>query len=377
VSSVQREWFEKDDYAVLGVPATASQKDITSAYRKLARQLHPDANPDDPAAEERFKEVSAAYEVVGDPEKRSQYDEVRRMGPMAGAFGGGGGGFGGEGARFDVGDLGDLFGNLFGRARGGGPRGGTPPTHGPRRGADVEASLTMTFDDSTRGATTTVNITSDVRCPDCQGSGAAPGTAPRTCPECSGRGVLDENQGFFSFSRPCTTCAGRGTVIDTPCPTCGGVGAVRRPRQVRVRIPQGVRDGQRIRVKGRGAAGANGGPDGDLYVRVQVEPHPLFGRQGDHLTVTVPITFAEAALGAAVAVPTLDGEPVTIRVPAGTRSGRTFRVRGRGVPTASGRGDLLVTVEIDVPAELNDAERAALESLAAAHPGSPRDHLGV
>ncbi len=379
MSSAQREWFEKDYYQVLGVAKDASQKDITKAYRQLARQLHPDANPGDTAAEERFKEVSSAYEVLGDAEKREQYDEVRRMGPMAGAFGGGGpGGFGPDGVRFDSGDLSDLIGNLFTRGRSGpgrrGPAGAS--SSGPQRGADVEATLNMSFDDAARGATTTVNVTSDVRCPDCFGSGAAVGTSPRPCPDCHGTGAVEENQGFFSFSRPCPACAGRGRIIDTPCPTCSGIGAVRRPRQVKVRIPQGVRDGQRIRVKGRGGAGANGGPDGDLYVRVRVEPHPLFGRDGDHLTLTVPITFAEAALGGEATVPTLDGSPVTIRIPAGTRSGRRFRVRGRGVATGRSTGDLLVTVEIDVPTELNDAERSAIEALAAAGT-SPRADLGA
>ena len=193
------------------------------------------------------------------------------------------------------------------------------------------------------------------------------------CPDCHGRGVIEDEQGFFSFSRPCTNCGGSGSIIDTPCPTCSGAGMVRRPRQVKVRIPQGVRDGQRIRVKGRGGAGANGGPDGDLYVRVHVEPHPLFGRNGDNLTVTLPITYPEAALGGDIEVPTMDEDPVTIRVPAGTRSGRTFRVRGRGVPTKRSRGDLLVTVEIDVPAMPTDAERSAIEALAAVMNGSPRD----
>ena len=371
--TVQREWFEKDYYDVLGVSESATPKEITSAYRKLARQLHPDANPDDKAAEERFKNVSAAYEVVGDPEKRKQYDEVRRMGPMAGGFAGPGGfGGGGGGAQFD-GDISDLIGNLFGRGR----AGATQPSHGPRRGADVEASLVMSFDESTRGATTTVNVVSDTRCPDCFGSGAAPGTSPRPCPDCGGRGVIEDNQGFFSFSQPCTRCGGRGRIIDEPCPTCAGAGSVRRPRQVKVRIPQGVRDGQRIRVKGRGGSGANGGPDGDLYVRVSVEPHPLFGRDGVHLTVEVPIAYTEAALGADIKVPTLDGDPVTIRVPSGTPSGKTFRVRGRGVQTQRSRGDLLVTVVIDVPLEPTEAERAALEALAQAAHESPRAHLGV
>jgi molecular chaperone DnaJ len=380
---VQREWFEKDYYATLGVSSSATAKEITSAYRKLARELHPDANPGDQAAEDRFKEVSAAYEVVGDPDKRTEYDEARRMGPMAGGFGPGGpgGGFGGPGGftgpggmRFEGGDISDLIGNLFSRGRAGAQQ---PPPTGPRRGPDIESDLHLAFDDAIQGATTTVNITSDVRCPDCTGSGAAPGTTPRVCPECGGKGAVDEDQGFFSFSRPCGTCGGRGRVIDTPCPTCAGAGAVRRPRQVKVRIPQGVRDGQRIRVKGKGGAGVNGGPDGDLYVKVHVGQHPLFGRSGDNLTLTVPITYPEAALGADVAVPTVDGEPVTIRVPPGTRSGRTFRVRGRGVVGPRSKGDLLVTVEVAVPQNMNDAERSALEAYAAALAESPRSHLGV
>lgn len=379
---MQREWFEKDYYAVLGVSSTATPKEITTAYRKLARELHPDANPGDQAAEDRFKEVSAAYEVIGDPDKRGEYDEARRMGPMAGGFGPGGagfpGGFGGAGGpggvKFDTGDLGDLIGNLFSRGRAGGQN---PPPTGPRRGPDIESDLHLSFDDAIRGATTTVNITSDVRCPECVGSGAAPGTTPKACPQCGGRGAVDEDQGFFSFSRPCGTCGGRGRIIEQPCSTCQGVGAVRRPRQVKVRIPQGVRDGQRIRVKGKGGAGANGGPDGDLYVKVHVGTHPLFGRNGDHLTLTVPITYPEAALGADVAVPTVDGERVTIRVPPGTRSGRVFRVRGRGVVSPRAKGDLLVTVEVAVPQHMTDAERSALEAYAASLGESPRAHLGV
>jgi len=381
---VQREWFEKDYYATLGVAKDASQKEITSAYRKLARELHPDANPGDASAEDRFKEVSAAYEVVGDPETRTQYDEARAMGPMAGGFGpggpGGGGGFGpgfggpgpGGGVRFE-GDLSDLIGNIFSRGRAGGP----PPTTGPRRGQDLESDLHLDFEDSIHGATTTVNVISDVRCPDCHGSGAAAGTTPRTCPECGGKGAVDEDQGFFSFSRPCGSCAGRGRVIDSPCPSCAGGGVVRRPRQVKVRIPAGVRDGQRIRVKGKGGAGANGAPDGDLFVRVHVGQHRLFGRKGDHLTLTVPITYAEAALGADVTVPTVDAETVTIRVPPGTQSGRTFRVRKRGVTTAKGRGDLLVTVEVAIPQKLSDAERTALQAYAELSDESPRAHLQI
>lgn len=381
---MQREWFEKDYYATLGVSSTATAKDITSAYRKLARELHPDANPGDQVAEDRFKDVSAAYEVVGDPDKRAEYDQARRMGPMGGGFGPGGpgggsggfpGGAGGPGGmRFEGGDISDLIGNLFSRGRAG-PQ--NPQPTGPRRGPDVESDLHLSFDDSIRGATTTVNITSDVRCPDCVGSGAAAGTTPKVCSQCGGRGAVDEDQGFFSFSRPCTACGGRGRIIEQPCPTCRGAGAVRRPRQVKVRIPQGVRDGQRIRVKGKGGAGVNGGPDGDLYVKAHVGSHPLFGRNGDNVTLTVPITYPEAALGADVAVPTVDGENVTIRVPPGTRSGRTFRVRGRGVVTQRSKGDLLVTVEVAVPLNMSDSERTALEAYAAQIVESPRSHLGV
>lgn len=371
---MQREWFEKDYYKVLGVASTASAKEITSAYRKLARELHPDANPGDSVAEERFKDVTAAYEVIGDAEKRVQYDEARRMGPMAGGFGApGGGGFGGPGGiRFDSGDISDLIGNLFSRGGGGGPG---RSASGPRRGSDIEAGLHLTFDDSIHGITTTVNVTSEVRCGDCGGSGAQAGTSPRTCTVCNGVGAVQEPQGFFAFSRPCDHCGGRGRIIDTPCRTCSGAGSVIRPRQVRVRVPQGVRDGQKIRVKGKGGAGANGGPDGDLYVLVSVAADKKFGRKGDNLTISVPITYPEAALGSDVTVPTTSGEAVTIRVPPGTPSGKTFRVRGRGVATTKKTGDLLVTVEIAVPQNMSDGERKALEAYAQLLTESPRTHL--
>jgi molecular chaperone DnaJ len=369
--SPQREWFEKDYYKVLGVQETATPKEIKSAFRKLSRQYHPDANAGDPAAEERFKEMSAAYDVVGDEAKRKEYDEARRLGPMAGGFGGPG--------NFtfttdNLGDLGDLFGNLFNR-RGSNRR--EPRGAGPQRGADLETELQLSFLGAVQGVTTSVNLTSDVACHNCHGTGAKPGTTPRQCPRCGGRGVLDENQGFFSFSQPCPDCGGTGSLIDEPCPVCHGTGAERRARQVKVRIPAGVIDGQRIRLKGRGAPGRHGGPNGDLYVITRVEPHPLFGRRDTDIIITVPITFAEAALGAEVKVPTLDGPPVTIKVPPGTRSGRTFRVKDRGVPKNKGAGDLLVTVEVAVPAKLSGEERKALEALAAATSESPRAHLGV
>ncbi|MBW3643904.1 MAG: molecular chaperone DnaJ [Actinobacteria bacterium] len=374
----QREWFEKNYYAVLGVPETATQKEITRAYRKLARDTHPDRNA---GQEDRFKEVSAAYDVIGDPAKRKEYDEVRKLGPVGAGFGGprtrpgGGGGFNGSFRVDDLGDLGDLFGGLFGdrgRTRPGPPRGA-----GPQRGQDLEAELHLSFADAVHGVTTAVNITSEAPCATCHGSGARPGTSPVPCPVCAGRGVLDENQGLFSFSAPCTRCAGRGVVVESPCPTCNGSGVQTRQREVKVRIPAGVDDGQRIRLKGRGKPGRNGGPPGDLYVVVRTASHPVFGRSGRDLTLTLPVTYPEAALGADITVPTLDGEPVTVRLPAGTRSGRTLRVKGRGVPSSSGGppGDLLVTVEVAVPSKLSAAERKAVEQLAAATTESPRTHL--
>ncbi|MCU1369449.1 MAG: molecular chaperone DnaJ [Ilumatobacteraceae bacterium] len=378
-----REWFEKNYYEVLGVDEKADAKEITRAYRKLARELHPDANPGDPAAEERFKEVSSAYDVVGDTEKRKDYDEVRALGPMGpmGGFGGGGagpGGFGGPGGfTFDVGGagggLGDVLGNLFGGGGRGG--GGRSRATGPQRGADLEAELHLDFTDAVAGLSTSLHLVSDAVCHTCSGSGAEPGTTPVRCPTCSGRGVVDDNQGMFAMSRPCPTCAGRGVQIEHPCPTCRGNGVERRPREIKVRIPAGVSDGQRIRLKGRGDPGRQGGQPGDLYVTCRVEPHPVFSMDGRNLRVTVPITFAEAALGADIAVPTIDGGSVKVRIPAGTRAGRTFRVKGRGVTASKGTGDLMVGVEVAVPAKLSKEERAAIEALAAAATESPRQHL--
>ncbi len=370
------EWLEKDFYKTLGVSESCSEADLTKAYRKLARKYHPDANPDDSGAEDRFKEISAAYEVLGDPDTRAEYDQVRKMGPMGGFTNPGGfpGGAGGGGfSNFDVGNLGDLLGNIFGgnsgRAAGRGP--------GPQRGEDLEAELHLSFTDAIDGVTTSVHVTSDAPCRTCAGSGAAPGTSPSVCEHCHGRGVLDDDQGFFSFSQPCPSCGGRGRVITNPCPTCHGGGIERVPRTVKVRIPAGVKDGQRIRLKGKGGPGRNGGPNGNLVVKVLVGAHPLFGRDGDNLTLTVPVTFAEAALGTDVRVPTVDGSSVRLRLPAGTPSGKTFRVRGKGAQSKSGAGDLLVSVEVVVPTQLTDDERAAIEALAAADESSPREFLGV
>ena len=369
--AAQREWFEKDYYKVLGVADSASPKEITKAYRKLARDSHPDTHPGDDAAEERFKAVSTAYDVLGDETMRKEYDEVRRLGPAAAGFGGPGGPGGGP-VNFNVsGDgLGDLFGQMFGRS--GGRRGGGV---GPQRGTDVEATLTLSFVEAATGLTTTLHLTADAQCSTCNGSGARPGTQPKTCSQCGGRGVVDDNQGFFSFSSPCRGCGGSGVVIPDPCPSCRGSGIEHRPRDVQARIPAGVADGQRIRLRGRGAPGRHGGPHGDLIVECRVTPHPLFGRDGDNLTVRLPVTFAEAALGGEVDVPTLDGPRVTLRLKPGTASGSRHRVKGKGISTAKHTGDLIVTVEVHVPATLTPEQQAAIEALAAATTVSPRKDL--
>jgi molecular chaperone DnaJ len=379
----QREWFETDYYDVLGVAPSASEKEISRAYRKLAKQYHPDANPGNKEAEDKFKEVSAAYDVLGDADKRKEYDEVRQM--VASGVGpfGGGGGFGPGGAegfrtfQFDESSgLGDLLGGLFGRG-GRGRRGRGPRQAGPQRGADLETELHLDFLDAVHGVTTSVSFTADAVCSVCHGSGAEPGTTPEVCPQCGGSGEILVDQGPFSFSQVCPQCAGRGTIIKSPCHQCGGRGVERRRRDVKVRIPPGVADGQRIRVQGRGAAGANGGPPGDLYVVVHVGEHPVFGRKGKDLTVRVPVTFTEAALGTQVKVPTLD-KPVTVKVPAGTQGGKTVKVRGRGIDSGKGGpGDLLVTFDVVVPQKLDGAEKKAVEALGNVLTGNPREHLGV
>lgn len=374
--AAQREWFEKDYYKVLGVAPDADAKTITKAYRKLARESHPDTHPGDAKAEERFKDVSAAYDVVGDEAKRKEYDEVRRLGPAAGGFGGFGPGGGGGGFNFNVdgGDLGDLLGQMFGRGRRGR---GAAASAGPQRGADVEAVLTLDFVDAAKGLATTLHLTSDAECSTCQGSGAKPGTSPRPCSQCGGRGVVDDNQGLFSFQSPCRGCGGAGVVIDQPCPTCRGSRVEHRPRDVQARIPAGVADGQKVRLRGRGAPGRNGGPAGDLIVECRVLPHPQFGRKGNDLTLTVPITFAEAALGAEIEVPTLEGPAVTLRLKAGTQSGSRHRVKGKGLITAQHTGDLIVTTDVQVPTHLTAEQKAAVEAFAAATTVSPRTTKGA
>jgi len=372
---VRREWFEKDYYQVLGVAKNATQAEIKKAYRKLAQQHHPDANQGNKDAEERFKEISAAYDVIGDPEKRKQYDEVRDM-AASGVGAGGFGGFGGAGdggVRFeDVGftDIGDLFGGLFG----GGGRRGRPAR--PARGADLETDVTVSFEEAMNGTTVPVKIQGPAPCETCHGTGAAPGTSPVTCPQCQGVGQISVNQGPFQMSQTCPRCNGAGRVVEQACPTCRGTGSVRRTRSFQVKIPGGVLDGARIKLAGRGEPGPAGAPAGDLYVRVHVRPHRFFGRRGADLTIDLPVSFAEAALGGNVQVPTLNG-PVTMKVPAGTPSGKTFRLKGKGAPKKGGRGDLLVTAEVEVPSKLSKKERELLQELDESRAESPRRRLGV
>lgn len=371
----QREWFEKDYYKVLGVSKTATDKEITRAYRKLAKQYHPDSNPGN---EDKFKDISAAYEVLGDSAKRKEYDEARTM-VSSGGFGGfGGAGGGSADGGFNssrVEDLSDLIGGLFNR----GSRSSSATKHGPTRGADLEVEAHISFEDAVNGVTTSINVMSDVTCSTCHGTGSAPGTAPVVCARCQGTGSVSDNQGFFSFSRPCPACGGRGLRIEKVCPNCRGRGVEAKNRQVNVRIPHGVEDGSRIRLKGKGSVGSNGGPAGDLYVIIHVSPHKLFSRKGSDLLLTVPVTLAEAALGTTIKVPTLDSQ-VSLKVPAGSKSGLILRAKGKGLlrrGKTNEHGDLLVTIDIDVPKKLNDEQKKAIEAYAQATHESPRKNLEV
>jgi molecular chaperone DnaJ len=381
----QRDWIEKDFYRELGVASGASAEEIKKAYRKLARKYHPDANPGDAKAEARFKAVSEAYGVLSDETKRREYDETRAMfaggGGFPGGFSPGGGGFspGGFGGaqQYDMGDvfgragndpggLGGIFGDLFGDRAG---RGRARPGRAAQRGADVESELRIDFGQAVRGAEVPIRLTSPSRCERCGGTGARPGSTPRQCPTCQGVGLVSRSQGAFAFSEPCRDCRGTGRLIDDPCPECGGDGVASRTRSLTVRVPAGVEDGQRVRLAGQGEPGRGGAPAGDLFVKIHVTPHRLFGRSArnvDDLTLTVPVTFPELALGTTLTVPTLEST-VSLKIPAGTASGRTFRVRGRGVERRGGKvGDLLVTVEVAVPARLDGAATEALQAYAEA-----------
>lgn len=387
--AMQQDWVNKDYYGDLGVSSSASTADIKKAYRKLARENHPDSNPGDKAAEEKFKRVAEAYDVVGDESKRKEYDELKSMvnSGRFGRFGGtGGSGFPG-GFRtsttqdFDLGDIfgaaasggspgdggfSDIFGGLFNR--GGGPGRNARPT----RGADVETEITLDFREAAKGTTIPVELTGAAPCTTCHGSGSKTGKTTR-CSQCSGSGYLRENSGTFGMARPCPNCGGSGDVVEDPCATCSGTGTVHRTRSITVRIPAGVIDGQKVRLAGQGEAGPNGTPAGDLFVSVHVRPDKVFTRSGDDLEVTVPVSFSELALGGTVTVPTLDS-PVKVKVPANTPSGRTLRVKGRGIPKKSGSaGDLLVTVEVTVPSSLDATATSALRAYAQAEKDSGFD----
>ncbi|MFF3458470.1 molecular chaperone DnaJ [Streptomyces sp. NPDC002730] len=371
-----KDFVEKDYYKVLGVPKDATEAEIKKAYRKLAREFHPDANKGDAKAEERFKEISEANDILGDPKRRKEYDEARAL------FGNGGfrPGPGGPGGtfNFDLGDLfggtqggtqggaggfggglGDVFGGLFNRGAGGAAGTRTQP----RRGQDIESEVTLSFTEAVDGATVPLRMSSSAACKACSGTGDRNGT-PRVCPTCVGTGQVSRGgSGSFSLTDPCVDCKGRGLIAQDPCEVCKGSGRARSSRTMQVRIPAGVSDGQRIRLRGKGAPGERGGPGGDLYVVVHVGAHSVFGRKGDNLTITVPVTYTEAALGGEVKVPTLGGPPVTLKLPAGTPNGRTMRARGKGAVRKDGtRGDLLVTVEVAVPKELSDKAKEALEA---------------
>jgi molecular chaperone DnaJ len=365
-----------DYYKTLGVDKKATPEEIKKAYRKLARKYHPDRNPDDKDAEARFKEISQAHDVLGDPDKRKQYDSG--TGPFS-TGGGPGGGFGGFGNfDFDASGMGDILSNLFGGGRGGGgagagARGGRPRA---QRGADLEAQVSITFDQAISGAQIPLSVPMHDTCPTCHGTGAKPGTTPTVCPVCEGRGVETQGQGMFSISQPCSRCGGSGTIIEEPCPTCHGAGAVRTVKRLRVNIPAGVRDGGRIRLAGKGEPGRDGGPPGDLYLITHVSPSPVFKRRGDNLEVEVPLSIPEALRGAEVRVPTLDGSK-TLRVAPGTRHGTVQRLRGEGPPKLGGkaRGDIHYRFLLDVPDSLTDEQQSAVEALATVMNGNPRARL--
>jgi molecular chaperone DnaJ len=368
---------EADLYKELGVDRKATQEEIKKAYRKLARQYHPDTNPDNASAEERFKKISAAYDVLGDPEKRKQYDR----GGLGAFFGGGQGGGGAQGfpGGFDAGGIGDILRDLFGGgAAGGGAGSGPGRARGPRpeRGRDLEAEVSISFDQAIAGAQVPLTVPVSQICPTCTGTGAKPGTSPKTCPRCQGRGVESQGQGLFSISQPCSRCHGSGTVIEDPCPTCHGSGATRTVKKYRVNIPAGVRDGSRVRLAGKGEPGRNGGPAGDLYVITRVSPSPVFTRKGDNVEVEVPLTIPEAIRGAEVEVPTLDGRK-KLRVPAGTKHGTVQRLRGEGPPKlgAKSNGDIHYRFVIDVPDTLSKEQSEAVDKLSEVMNGNPRARL--
>jgi molecular chaperone DnaJ len=360
--------MSRNPYEVLGVAKNASDDEIKKAYRKLARQYHPDANQGDAAAEERFKDVQGAYDLLSDREKRKAYDTFGQVGAR---------GFPGDGAdmggmrfeEFDLSNLGDLLGGMFGGGR-------RAASRQPVRGNDLETHVRISFEDSLAGVQVRVPVEVETACTVCHGTGAEPGTAPVTCPQCGGRGVVSDSQGLFALSQPCPRCRGNGTIVEKPCKHCRGTGRERLTKRYAVKIPAGAKTGTRVRLKGKGEAGFNAGPAGDLFVVVDVEPSPLFERRGSDLVLDVPVTYAEAALGASVEIPTPEG-PVSLKVPSGTESGKLLRVKGRGAPhlKGNGRGDLLARVRVTVPKKLTKAEKEALEGYQKVSREQPRERF--
>lgn len=367
---------KRDYYEVLGVDKSASEDEIKKAYRKAAKQYHPDLHPGDKEAEEKFKEANEAYEVLSDAEKKAKYDRFGHAGvdPSYGAGQGGYGGFNGQGFDFD---LGDIFSNIFGGGFGGG---GTSNPNAPQRGSDTQASVTISFEEAAKGCEREVESNRIEVCDECHGSGAAAGSSPKTCPECNGRGQVTTSQrtpfGMFQTQKACSRCGGKGTIIDNPCKKCRGAGRVRRPAKITVKIPAGIDDRQIINARGQGNKGINGGPAGDLRVAVNVRPHPIFERDGYNVWVEMHISFAAAALGCELQVPTLDGK-VKYNIPAGTQSGDVFKLKGRGIQSLNnrGRGDQLVRVIVDVPRTLNAEQKRLLLELDKAL-GNETAHLG-
>lgn len=357
----------KDYYAVLGVSSTAPADEVKKQYRRLAKKYHPDANPNDPKAAERFKEISEAYQVIGDAEKRKQYDEMRRLGAFGGFGGAGGarprGGSPGQGPAagaggpryqdFDIGGLGglgDLFSSMFGGSRAGGR------SRAAEQGQTIETTLEVPFRTAAAGGKVTIELDVNEDCGTCSGTGAAPGATVKACPECNGRGVVSFGQGGFAVNRPCPMCAGRGQVPSEPCGTCHGTGEVRARRKVAITVPPGSDNGTKIRLKGQGGKGSNGGPPGDLVINLQVEPDRFYKRDGNDLVAEVPLNIAQATLGTRITVRTLDGKKVTIRIPPGTSAGRRFRVRGQGIEKDGHKGDLIVEATISVPESLSEEQ---------------------
>ena len=358
----------RDYYEVLGVSKTASEDEIKKAYRSLAKKYHPDMNPGDKEAEEKFKEVNQAYAILSDPEKKARYDQ---FGPEAAEGGAGYGGFGDFGGGFGGIDLNDIFEGMFGGGFGGGFSGGSTRRNGPQKGDDVAQRVTITFEEAAFGCKKDIRYTKSDRCTECEGTGASPGSTPKTCSKCGGKGQINVQQrtpfGIMQTAKTCDACGGKGKIIENPCKKCRGTGMTSASKTLEVSIPAGIDDGQKISLRGMGHAGKNGGPAGDLYIVVHVKKHPVFTREDFDIYCEIPITFPEAALGGEIKVPTLEGE-ISYELPEGTQTGTTFTLRGKGIPyiNGRGRGDLIFRVVIDVPRNLNDAQKDALRKFAEA-----------